>query len=258
MKFMNNIIDKGFAAGGQIAGGRDYQEDAFSFCELNKDTHLLILTDGMGGHVGGARASALTISEFERFISGEDVNDTAVALKNALYAANDAIRTDVESNPENKNMGCTLIGATIINGSLSWISVGDSPLWLLRDGEITRLNADHSMRPVLESLVALGRMSEAEFQADNRVNQLRSAVNGEDIPMIDSKTGFSLQQGDKIILASDGVETLSDAEIIRLGTSEAVTEIVSCLLDEIEAINKPSQDNATVVVYLHNESGTSL
>ena len=59
-------------------------------------------------------------------------------------------------------MGATLVAAVVIGSALYWVSVGDSLLWVCRDGRLHRLNADHSMRPVLQDLVELGRMTEEE------------------------------------------------------------------------------------------------
>ena len=69
------------------------------------------------------------------------------------------------------------------------MSVGDSLLWVCRDGRLHRLNADHSMRPVLQDLVELGRMTEEEALADPRANQLRSVIYGDAIPLIDMNYG---------------------------------------------------------------------
>ncbi len=257
MRAHEKTVDSGTAAGGQIAGAREYQEDSFLLGRLraqiaNQDAPLFILTDGMGGHVGGARASKLSIEAFASAMQSEALDDIPTALKTALHAANDSIRLDVEATPANDGMGCTLIGVVVANEMLYWVSVGDSPLWLLRDGEVTRLNADHSMRPVLESLVELNRMTQADLEADTRVNQLRSAVFGGTIEMIDANDGLALQPNDKIILASDGVETLSIEKIAQLSTGNNAEQIVTRFLEAIEGISKPGQDNATAIAYLHD------
>ena len=266
MRAFKKVVNNEMVAGGQIDGAREYQEDALACYKLvatdgandavNDDAHLLILTDGMGGHVGGARASKLAIEGFASAMQNESrdagFDDIPAALKKSLHAANDSIRLDVEETPANKDMGCTLIGVVVVHSVLYWVSVGDSPLWLLRDGEVTRLNADHSMRPVLESLVALNKMTQDELDADARVNQLRSAVFGGDISMIDSNDGLALQPSDKIILASDGVETLSVEEIAELSAGGNAEQIVTQILDAVVSAGKPAQDNATAIAYLHN------
>ena len=133
-------------------------------------------------------------------------------------------------------MGTTLIAAVVIGPALYWVSVGDSLLWVFRDGRLHRLNADHSMRPVLQDLVELGRMTEEEALNDPRANQLRSAIFGDAVPLIDvNADGFALENGDLVVLASDGLETLPDealAEVIKAGAEDA-EGVVQALLDAI-------------------------
>ena len=82
-------------------------------------------------------------------------------------------------------MGSTVVVAVISRDGIDWISVGDSPLWLFRDGRLRRLNADHSMAPVLASLVAAGRMTAEQAATDSNRHALRSAVMGEEIHLVD-------------------------------------------------------------------------
>ena len=247
-------------AGNQIAGGREYQEDAFKVCDFRNSQSkelLLLLADGMGGHVGGARASALAVDTFaESFADSDKSNDITQRLRESLDAANLAIAKDTETNRQYTNMGCTFLACLISGNELHWLSVGDSPLWILDNKGITRLNADHSMRPQLQELVELGRMSAEDLAADYRVNQLLSAVMGEDLALVDQNTSpYPLAVNAQIILASDGVETLMVDEISHLcQTHNNPEQIVTALLDDIEARQVPGQDNATVVVYRHQDT----
>ncbi len=247
-------------AGNQIAGGREYQEDAFKICELPNSKSkelLLLLADGMGGHVGGARASKLAVDTFAKSFADSDMDsDIEQRLRESLDAANVAIATDTETNPQYTSMGCTLLACLISGNELHWLSVGDSPLWILHGKGITRLNDDHSMRPLLQDLVELGRMSAEELAEDPRVNQLRSAVTGEDLSLVDQSTSpCPLAVNDQIILASDGVETLTNDEISHFCQEQDNPEqVVATLLDDIDARQVPGQDNATVVAYRHQDT----
>ena len=252
----------GFAdlvAGDQIAGTRAYQEDDFQIigfpgrdpdgCDL-----LLVLADGMGGHRGGARASRLAVSTFVDTF-GQAAGSVAARLRTSLDAANAAIGQYAAAQAQYAGMGCTLVACVVTAAAVHWISVGDSPLWRLRAGDagrLERLNADHSMRPVLEDLVRRGRMTEEEIQG-GAAHQLRSAVMGEELTLVDEDAPpVRLGIGDGIVLASDGVETLSEEEIRRLCTEcSTAGAVVSDLLDAVGAVGRPSQDNTTVVVYRH-------
>ena len=248
------------AAGDQTAGTRAYQEDDFRLvgfpdgdpdgCDL-----LLVLADGMGGHRGGAQASRAAISAFVDTF-GEAAGGVGARLRVALDAANAAVGRYAADQPRYAGMGCTLVACVVTDGAAAhWISVGDSPLWRLRGADergLDRLNADHSMRPVFEDLVRLGRMAEDEVDG-GAAHQLRSALMGEQLKLVDQAAPpVRLGPGDRIVLASDGLETLPEAEIRRLcAERRPAAAIVADLLAAVEAAGRQSQDNTTVIVYGH-------
>ena len=258
---------KQWVAGGQIQGDRGYQEDDFSIRLLtdentpaDEDRMLLVLADGMGGHAGGAEASKTVVEGFQDAFH-HDADSVADRFNAGVTAANDRVREKQEADPNLSEMGATLIAAVVLGADLYWVSVGDSLLWVFRDGRLHRLNADHSMRPVLQDLVELGRMTEEEALADPRANQLRSVIYGDAIPMIDMNAeGFGLERGDLVVLASDGLETLPDealAEVIKAGADDA-ERIVEALLDAVAGAGRPGQDNTTILVYRVGDGADSL
>ena len=251
----------GLAIGDQITGARDDQEDFFQIIEFPRDGdvegRLLILADGMGGHVGGARAGQLAATVFAAHFeqTGDDGGDIGQRLRKSLDAANAAIGEDSAKDPRYIGMGCTLLACLITDNELYWISVGDSPMWLLRENSMTRLNASHSMRPVLEALVELGRMSAEELETDSRVHQLRSALMGDELSLVDqNKSALPLVAADRIILASDGLETLTVDEIGNICSMHSDPEkTVAALLGEVEARQRAGQDNTTAIIYIHKD-----
>ena len=250
-----NTIEQ-WVAGDQIQGGRDYQEDSFSIILLadndaGGDRLLLILADGMGGHAGGAVASDTVVQTF-----WEGFNKAAAGvadnLRAGIDAANEAIEAKQQSDVALSEMGSTLVAALVLEHHLYWASVGDSILWLFRDGCLHRLNEDHSMRPLLLELVELGRMTEEEALNDPRIHQLRSALVGEDLPLLQiADNGYQLKAGDVVLLASDGLETLSGETLAaEIETHEDdAKEMVRALLDRVSAAAAPNQDNTTALAY---------
>src|SRR5262249_21058738 len=135
---------------------------------------------------------------------------------------------------------------------LQWVSVGDSPLFLVRGGRIALLNADHSLAPEIDKLAAAGKMSWEDARTDPRRHYLRSAVTGAEIEMIDrSRAPVALDAGDIVILASDGIQTLSQKsilEVVQRHAEEGPEAVARALLAAVGAVGEPHQDNATVVV----------
>ena len=242
----------------QSTGKREYQEDSFGLLDgrdlgLDDSEHaVLLVADGMGGHVGGAMASGILSKTFVEAYprsSGPIVE----RLRQCLDEANDAIASAVDENPALASMGSTLVAAVVSSEGLHWISVGDSPLWLFREGELERLNADHSMASELAELVAEGRMTTEEAAQDPRRNMLNSAVMGYGIEMIDvSEQPVAVEKGDRVVLASDGLLTLSEqeiAEILEKTRDAPLEDSAAALIQAVEEAGRPYQDNTTVLLY---------
>lgn len=246
---------------GQRKGDRAYQEDDMRVAYSGKDAGtLMILADGMGGHRGGAVASRLVVETFaESFGTAE--GSVGARLRASLDAANAAVGRRADDDADCWGMGCTLVACVVTRDEIAhWISVGDSLLWLLRVREegdepiIRRLNEDHSMKPVLEELARAGRIAPEEVARGS--HQLRSAVMGDTLAKVDEGRWVRLAKGDRLLLASDGLETLSEVEIARACQMKGtVAKAVSILLDEIDEVARPGQDNVTVILYEHARKG---
>ncbi len=238
-------------------GGRSYQEDAASVREApggsgeGATSLLAILADGMGGHAGGALASAAVTKNFEAQFVNQDGSQRE-RLRAALNAANGAIGDLVSAKPHLRGMGSTLIGVAFSAAHAIWVSVGDSPLYLYRRGEMARLNEDHSMGPVIDKLVETGRMDPEEAKHDPRRHLLRSAVVGEDLDLVDlAQAPWPLQAGDVVVLASDGIHSIADIEIARIIAAyrkEGPDATADALIKAVADAGEPHQDNTTVVV----------
>jgi len=235
-----------------MIGSRENQEDSSLICEIAKDSALLLVTaDGMGGHVGGEIASQSATKAFAECFEFFTVGPIHKRLRLSLLASNDAIAQAVHENEELDGMGTTLIAAYVASGFLHWISVGDSLILLYRDGGLWRLNADHSMVPLIEKDFDLGILSKNEADNHPERNVLRSALQGLFSPdLIDNPhDGTPLIQGDRLIIASDGIETLTP-DIIKIVLDKNFCEdnIVEDFFNEILHANEEHQDNVTIQV----------
>ena len=241
-------------ASDQIDGARDYQEDAYMVSQLG-DTEsgescaLVVMADGMGGHAAGNVASNMVIATFNKtFQSNFPTEKIAESLTESLNRSNDQISTSVKETPALRGMGCTMVSAYLQDNKLYWVSVGDSHLYVIRDREITKHNADHSYGAYLDMMKEQGM--EIEEQAGMSRNMLMSAMTGEEISSIDvSETPVAVSPGDRIIIASDGLDTLGNGAIIQYSSwSATAKECVYALLKAVEDANKINQDNTTLIV----------
>jgi formylglycine-generating enzyme required for sulfatase activity/serine/threonine protein phosphatase PrpC len=243
-------------SGDQIDGARDYQEDAFLVTFLDDDTGgdgkssaLVIMADGMGGHAAGNIASNLVVSTFNKTFTGGFGRDAAPELlRVALAKANGALSESIRETPALDGMGCTMVTAVLSKGKVFWISVGDSHLYLIRDRELQKKNEDHSYGGYLDRMKAEGVDVEAEAGLSR--NMLMSAMTGDEIAEVDCPDdGLQLLPGDRVIVCSDGLDTLNPGVIIQTSAwSPTAKECVAALLKAVEDANKPRQDNTTVVV----------
>ena len=235
-------------------GRRDYQEDAIATdFPLGADFGYAVLSDGMGGHAAGDVASKIVVTEvFSELkfqtsdIAGLETNMGDV-LKSAAVSANECMAAHASSNPQTAGMGATLVAPVFIRDSLFWISIGDSPLYLMRNGRLRQLNEDHSLGPHIDYMVRSGMMSEDIGRNHPDRNALTSVLIGETIERIDCPDRpFRLQAGDILIVASDGLQFLSNGQITKVveeNIDSGSLTIAEELLNELRELNDPEQDN---------------
>lgn len=239
----------------QWVGKRELQEDAITAQYNPGDASgLFVVCDGMGGHNAGEVASALgSKSFFNTFNASSGSDDVPGRLMGALKAADRSIRRAIDKDGSLKGMGTTLSAAYVTGNTLYWISVGDSHIYLVRDGAIKKVNADHSMWPLLLKSVEAGDMTMEEAARDPRRNQLRSALIGEcDLSLVDiTKEAKFLRPGDRLILATDGLDVLKQSEICTVITEAGGAEmaIAKQLIGEARDRGVESQDNLSVIVF---------
>jgi formylglycine-generating enzyme required for sulfatase activity/serine/threonine protein phosphatase PrpC len=236
-------------AGGQIDGARDYQEDAFLITHLGDNAALIIVADGMGGHAAGNVASNMAVQAFNKHVSSNFPSEFPhEVLNGAVLKANHSIAETIKETPALDGMGCTMVAALLQGNNIWWASVGDSHVYLLRNRELSKINADHSYGGFLDAMAKAGTPVEPEPGLAR--NMLMSAITGVEIADIDCPTSpLQLQHGDKILLCSDGMDTLSDGKIIQYSEwSESPKECVDALLNAVEEAESPKQDNTTVLV----------
>ncbi|MEW8438534.1 MAG: protein phosphatase 2C domain-containing protein [Candidatus Thiodiazotropha taylori] len=239
-------------------GTRNYQEDSYAVTDLNSTDHafddltslIAVVADGVGGETSGDLASRTAVGAFCKALQHENDHDSnAERLETALTSANEAIAHAVEQQPEHYGMATTLVGTIVDLDSLSWVSVGDSHLYLIRDERLLKLNADHSQGAFLDEVARRGEISWNEAERANGRNMLRSVIEGGEIALTDIQAEpYQLQPEDLIILSSDGLNTLSDDDITKIALKENTAQrVASALVSAIDDTGSEEQDNTMVV-----------
>ncbi len=218
---------------------RDANQDAL-FAEFA----LFVVADGMGGHVGGEIASASTIERLRAVAAGGTV--TAKAIEKALSRA----VKDIESHPEttDEGTGTTLTGVFLDTAGPveTWVTmnIGDSRVYLLRDGVLEQVTTDHS---VVQELVAAGRLSPEEAENHPYGNVITRAV-GPSESVTPDYVRLDILDGDRFVICSDGLtKELTDYGIQHfLGEHADAAGAVRAMLDA--ALENGGRDNISVIV----------
>lgn len=252
-------------ASGISQGARDYQEDAITAdFPVGAEAGFVVLADGMGGHAAGDVASKIVLTEvFSELkfhfadVDGFEARAPEI-LRSVADMANETLRLHTRSHPETEGMGATLVVPALVENRLWWISIGDSPLFLYRNGKLSQLNEDHSMAPQIDFMVKSGLMDPQIGANHPDRNCLISVLMGTRIPKIDCPTRpLELKSGDIILCASDGLQFLTNAQIEKVLSRHRKarsTEIAERLLEELMKLDDPDQDNISFTIIKVNNA----
>ena len=231
---------------------RPSNEDNFGY---DQRLGIFVVCDGMGGHAAGEVASQIAVDTIlayfrERAPNVEDnalLDDAPVGarlLAEAVKKANDAILDYAEAHKNTTGMGTTLVAARFFDGVCSIAHVGDSRIYLFREGQLLQLTEDHSL--VMEQ-VRCGMLTLEEARSSSVQNIITRALGTEEGTLPDLGE-FPAQDGDVVLLTTDGVlRHVADQEmsaiLLQLPSLEAACQTL------IDAANEGGgEDNATCVL----------
>ncbi|MDR2015487.1 MAG: Stp1/IreP family PP2C-type Ser/Thr phosphatase [Azoarcus sp.] len=213
----------------------------------------LLLADGMGGHSSGDLASALAINYvLDRLLVTAEKNKTpdhAKALVDSVIDANAAIRGAGKQTAAVHSMGATFVGALLSPGRMTYVHIGDSRLYLLRESVLMQLSHDHTL---VQEFVDAGHLTTETAQNHPYRGLLTRGLGVHD--EVEPDTGIcALHPGDRLLLCTDGLTDMVDEhEITRLLEMPARAGEVAKSL--IEAANSAGgRDNVSVIVAWFNE-----
>ncbi len=217
--------------------------------------YLFVVADGMGGHAGGDVASAIAvkrIAETDRQYASP--NDAEFALRTALLAANSLLAETVFEHGELTGMGTTVSGIVRVDDHIAMAHIGDSRIYLFRDGVLKQITADHTF---VQRLVDSGRITPEEAAVHPRRSVLMRVLGDVDAsPEIDTAVMKTLP-GDRWLICSDGLSSYVAEDKIQavLGSIPTAQDAAERLVKE--SLDQGAPDNVTIVLVDVDASGDS-
>ncbi|MGA8617537.1 MAG: Stp1/IreP family PP2C-type Ser/Thr phosphatase [Candidatus Sulfotelmatobacter sp.] len=230
---------------------RENNEDSYLYwepagdVEFKRKGRLAVIADGMGGHEGGLEASRLAVETVRKVYDQGFRDDPQAALVESFAAAHTRILDYAEQHPEFQGMGTTCTALVLHGRQLYFAHVGDSRLYLVRQGRILRLTRDHSyVGRLVESGIV--RAEDAEKHPQRHI--LTAALGaGTEVAVDGAEQGLALQDGDDLLLCTDGLWSVVSEEELQTAVSRNAP-VESCAALVKLARERGGPDNITLQV----------
>lgn len=207
--------------------------------------NLYLVADGIGGHNAGEIASSVAIDTYKNFVKNATEKEVLEILVSAMTRSNEEVFKMSKETKDYKNMGTTLLSASIKNNKIFIAHVGDCRLYGIRNGKIAQMTADHTYAMDLFKAGILSR-EEAKLSKDSRI--LTRAI-GTDANIQADALFCDVFRDDIFLLCSDGLtDMVSDKEIldICINANLSPKEKVQSLINK--ANENGGKDNIAIVV----------
>lgn len=229
-------------------GAREEQQDRSAvLADEQHNTCLLIVADGMGGHAGGAWAAQTVVDTARDAWAGATLPlaDPDLFLDTLCRDAHAAVG-QAAATPGRPPPGSTAVFVYLDDHRAHWCHVGDSRLYIFRNGQVFQRTRDDSL---VQLLVDLGEATEEEMARHPAQNRLLRSLGGGDATPEPSLGRAAIQNGDSLLLCTDGMwETVSAAEMVAALAEPDLTEAARALVHTAAARGGPRGDNVTAVL----------
>ncbi|MFZ0808329.1 MAG: Stp1/IreP family PP2C-type Ser/Thr phosphatase [Candidatus Sulfotelmatobacter sp.] len=230
---------------------RANNEDSYLYWEPESDEdfrrkgRLAVVADGMGGYEGGQEASRLAVETVRAVYDGSFNGDPQATLTAAIAAAHDNIQRYALDHPDLSGMGTTCTAVSIVDQRLYFAHVGDSRLYLIRNGAVSRLTRDHSY---VGRLVESGIVRSEDAESHPQRHILTAALgSGRDVEPDVPPQPLQLENADSLILCTDGLWSMvAEKELAQAVQSKSPAE--TCLTLVNLALQRGGPDNITLLV----------
>jgi len=223
---------------------REHNEDCCGTLHVDAAHALVVVADGVSGNEGGEIASQKAVETTIQAYR-EQAADVAAAkrLARAVQQANIEIHDMALVIPELRGMATTITAVALVGGELVAAHVGDSRLFLLRDGRLSQLTKDHT---VPAERARMGLLKKEKVQSHPDRSTLTRSLGREMIASID-RLSAPVGRGDRLVVCTDGLyNVLPEEEIARLAAAPSAADAVRAIIDAANSIGTP--DNLTAAV----------
>jgi serine/threonine protein phosphatase PrpC len=227
-------------------GNRKFNQDRVSYA-YSSDALLMVLADGMGGHLKGELAAGAIVDTFAELFdqyAQPHIPDPMKFLVDTMRNAHERIVDFSHQMGLGGFPGSTCVAALIQDDMLYWGHAGDSRLYLLRDRRVLTRTHDHS---VVSQWLESGVINAAEARVHPHRNQITNCLGGSDeIYYMEPGGPVALHSGDVLLLGSDGLwAPFTDQELVESFTSRPVTDVLNGLVEEALKRESGHSDNVT-------------
>jgi PPM family protein phosphatase len=226
-------------------GGREKNEDRMGYC-YTRDSGLFALADGMGGHPEGEMASQLALQTMAALFQRDarpTLADPLRFLQDAVMAGHHQLLRYASEKGLMDTPRTTIVACIMQGNAAYWAHCGDSRLYFVRGDKLVARTRDHSYSELQQSLSSVVPLNERY----NR-NVLFTCLGSPGKPVVDTAGPLILQEGDRIMLCSDGLwGTVEDEDITRHMSTRTISDAVPELVEVALRNGGPKCDNVTVL-----------
>ncbi len=231
-------------------GGRKSNQDRMGY-SFTRDSLLLLLADGMGGHIQGEQAATIsmqTIGALFQQSATPYVRKPERFLEDSFLAAHREIHRYRAINNLPETPRTTIVACLIQHGTAIWAHCGDSRLYWMRNGQIMARTLDHSR---IEALIAQGKVDPSERDTHPDRNKLYNCLGAPTMPIVEVSRRASLQAGDVMLLCSDGLwSMLPDATMAKHFQDNTIVRAVPELIQSATGMAGKRSDNVTALAMM--------
>ena len=229
-------------------GAREVNQDRIAYT-YSRETLLLVVADGMGGHVGGEIAAQIAVRLFiERFQQEAKpvLRNPLKFMQETMLRAHAALGSYANQFSMLETPRTTCVAVVVQGGHAYWAHVGDSRFYLLRQGKLIATTKDHSK---VQYLVDQGLIMPDEVLMHPDRNKIFSCLGGMAEPVIDMSRRTPLANGDLLILCTDGLWSVCPhREMATMLTSTPILSTAPQMMREAEKRGGPEGDNLSAII----------